>query len=140
MEPRPRVLEFAVSLDERGDATGDRGGTPLPGSEREEWTPEHLVLAGLVRCSLASFAHHARRAGSAVSASSGTARGEVTRRENDGRHAFVKIEVEIGATLAPRPDRETLTALLAKAERDCFIGASLVAAPIYRWTIEGETA
>ena len=28
--------------------------------------------------------------------------------------------------------------LLAKAERDCFVGASLTTAPTYHWTVNGE--
>ncbi len=140
MTVRPRVFEFAVSVDPAWDATGDRGGTTLRGAEREEWTPEHLVLAGLVRCVLTSFGHHARRSELVVSESSGTARGAVTRRESDGRHAFVTVEAELQVTLAPRPDPEALAELLARAERDCFIGASLTAVPVYRWTIEEPAA
>ena len=35
---------------------------------------------------------------------------------------------------APKPGDEELAELLAKAERDCFIGASLTVKPTYRWT------
>ena len=28
--------------------------------------------------------------------------------------------------------------LIAKAERDCFVGASLVAKPSYRWIVNGR--
>jgi hypothetical protein len=28
--------------------------------------------------------------------------------------------------------------LIAKGERDCFVGASLTAKPTYRWTVNGE--
>lgn len=136
MTTRPRVFEFTVSVDESWDATSERGGTPLPGAERAEWTPEHLLLAALSRCVLTSLRHHAHRA--AVDArSSAQARGTVTRREEDGRFAFVAIEVDLGVVLDPRPDDEALGALLAKAERDCFVGASLVTAPVYRWTVNG---
>ena len=44
-------------------------------------------------------------------------------REDDGRFAFVEIEVRLDVELTPAP--ADLEALLAKAERDCFIGASL---------------
>jgi hypothetical protein len=59
----------------------------------------------------------------------------VTRREADGRFAFVLVTVEGDVSFDPRPDDETTAALLAKAERDCFIGASLTVAPAYTWTV-----
>ena len=57
-------------------------------------------------------------------------------RDTDGRYAFVRIEVEIDVTLEPEPP--AVRELLAKAERDCFVGASLTAKPDYRWTVNGE--
>ena len=59
----------------------------------------------------------------------------VTRREADGRFAFVLVTVEGDVSFEPKPDDETIAALLAKAERDCFVGASLTAAPAYTWTV-----
>src|SRR3954453_16974978 len=98
----------------------------------EGWTPDHLPLAALVRCSMESFAFHARRAGHEVAAS-GEAQGSVTRRESDGRYAFVEIDVRIAAQLPPRA---TDTAdLIEKAERDCFIGATLNLKPRYEWHV-----
>jgi hypothetical protein len=47
----------------------------------------------------------------------------------------VKLDLE----LDPVPPGEELAALLAKAERDCFVGASLKPSPRYRWTVN-ETA
>lgn len=137
MPARPRVLEFAVDLDAGWDVTSDRGGSPLPGTEREAWTPEHLVLAGLARCVLTSLAFHARRAEIVVTPRA-HASGTVTRRESDGRFAFVEITVELDVVLDPQPEGEELIALLAKAERDCFVGASLAVAPDYRWTVNGR--
>jgi uncharacterized OsmC-like protein len=136
MSARPRVFEFAVEVDEEWNATGDRGGSTLPGTQRSEWTPEHLLLAGLCRCVLTSLRYHADRATIAVE-SSGRARGTVTRREEDGRFAFVEIEVDLDLVLDPLPDDGALAALLAKGERDCFVGASLTATPTYRWTVNG---
>ena len=34
-------------------------------------------------------------------------------------------------------DPAELAALLAKAERDCFVGASLKPSPRYRWRVNG---
>jgi hypothetical protein len=57
----------------------------------------------------------------------------VTKRESDGRYAFVELHVRIDAELEPRlgDPRE----LLAKAERDCFVGASLTIVPAYEWNL-----
>lgn len=137
MAARPRIFEFAVELTEPGDVTGDRGGTPLPAAERDEWTPEHLVLAGLARCSLKSLDYHAGRAG-IVATSSASVSGTVTRRETDGRFAFVEIRVAATVTLDPEPDDAGVEALLAKGERDCFVGASLSLEPVYTWTVNGR--
>lgn len=137
MSARARVFEFGVDLDPAWDVTGDRGGSPLPGAEREAWTPEHLLLAALCRCVLTSLSFHARRAGSAVTPSA-RARGTVTRREEDGRFAFVAIDVDLDIQLDPSPERDAVPDLVAKAERDCFVGASLAVTPRYRWTIDGR--
>ena len=59
----------------------------------------------------------------------------MTRREEDGRFAFVLVTVEGDVAFEPTPDDETIAALLAKAERDCFIGASLTVAPAYTWRV-----
>jgi organic hydroperoxide reductase OsmC/OhrA len=83
---------------------------------------------------LTSLRYHADRAGIATDAS-GSARGVVTRRDSDGLYAFVQIEAEMHASLSPQPEPEALAELLAKAERDCFVGASLTVKPTYRWIV-----
>ena len=64
------------------------------------------------------------------------ARAEVTQRETDGRYAFVRIKVDADVTLDPKP--QSVRELVAKAERDCFVGASLTAKPRYHWIVNGE--
>ena len=59
-------------------------------------------LAAVLDCSLTSLRYHARKEGIAVSAS-GTASGTVTRREEDGRFAFVEIEACFDVHLEPAP-------------------------------------
>jgi hypothetical protein len=59
----------------------------------------------------------------------------VTRRAEDGRFAFVEIALEADVAFEPKPDDETVAELLMKGERDCFVGASLTAAPTYRWRV-----
>jgi uncharacterized OsmC-like protein len=127
-EPRAKVLEFAASVGADGRIAAD-GESLLPPAS---WTAEHLVLAGLVRCSLLSLGYHARRVGAQVSGS-GEASGTVTRRLDDGRYAFVEITCRLDVELAPAP--ADLEALLAKAERDCFVGASLTPEPNYVWNV-----
>ena len=129
MSAQAKTFEYRASLD-RGGRVLAEGGSPLVLAEA--WTPEHLVLAGLVACSIESLRHHARRAGLELAAD-GSARGTVARREQDGRFALVEIDVRIEAELEPPP--ESLEELLAKAERDCFIGASLTVKPRYEWVV-----
>jgi organic hydroperoxide reductase OsmC/OhrA len=132
---RARVFAYEVSVDRGWVATSSRGGTPIP--PEEEWTPEHLLLAGLGRCILTSFRHHARRAGHSAEASA-AAEGVVTRREEDGRFAFVQIDVRLEVELDVAPPAEDLRQLVGKAERDCFVGASLTVKPDYHWIVNGE--
>jgi len=132
---KPRIFRYDVALDSSWAATSPLGGITIP-NEEIEWTPEHLVLAGLCRCVLTSFRHHARRAGHEPTASA-SGHGVVTRREADGRFAFVEIRVGLDVTLATLPVDE-LRGLIASAERDCFVGASLTPAPGYSWVVNGE--
>jgi uncharacterized OsmC-like protein len=128
-EPRARVFEFEVAYDGTSRATA--GDVPL--EVPEGWSPEHLVLAGLLDCSLTSLRYHARRSGIEVETAAGAASGTVTRREEDGRFAFVDIEARFEVRFDPQPaDRD---ALLQLAERDCFVGASLTAKPRYVWNV-----
>jgi organic hydroperoxide reductase OsmC/OhrA len=128
-----KTFSYAVSVDRDGTARSGEGGSPL--AEEDAWSPEHLVLAGLARCILTSLDYHARRGEIEVKGST-EARGEVAQRDTDGRHAFVHVKVDVDVTLDPKPPspRE----LVAKAERDCFVGASLTARPRYHWTVNGE--
>jgi organic hydroperoxide reductase OsmC/OhrA len=135
MSTRPRVHEFDVTVDRDRVARSALGGSPLP--REAEWWAEHYVLAGLVRCTLASMDYAARRAG-ANATGSGTAHGVVTKREEDGRYAFVEIEATFDVQLAPAPGAEELKEVVARAEAGCFVGNSLTARPCYRWIVNGE--
>ncbi len=124
-------FEFAASVAADGALCAEERDRLDPG---EAWTAEHLVLAALCRCSLASLRFHAERDGIAV-AGTAVASGLVTRRETDGRYAFVELQCGLDVTLEPAPG--DLSALLALAERDCFIGASLTAPVEYEWRVNG---
>jgi organic hydroperoxide reductase OsmC/OhrA len=132
---RPKVLEFDVSVDRAGDAHSALGGDPVP--RRVEWWSEHLVLAGLVRCTLASLDHSARRAG-IDSTGAGSAHGVVTRRDEDGLYAFVDIETTLDVELAPAPEAGALRELVDRAEYGCFVSNSLTAKPRHRWIVNGQ--
>jgi uncharacterized OsmC-like protein len=128
---KAKEFRYAVDLAE-GGAVRTEDGTPLgPGPE---WTPEHLLLAGLVRCSVESLRYHARRGGIEVAVATGSAGALVTKRDSDERYAIVEAHVTLDVRLRPQPGEDELAELLAKAERDCFVGASLAVKPAYRWT------
>lgn len=135
MAVRAKELRYAVGLSATGELTDENGvvlGAP------PEWTPEHLLLAALVSCSLKSLRFHAKRSNVAVISASGSARTLVTRRQAGERYAMVETEVELAIGIDSEPGPTALAELLALAERDCFIGSSLTAKPTYRWTVNGR--
>jgi organic hydroperoxide reductase OsmC/OhrA len=129
-EPRPKLFEYSIEIDAAG-------GIAIPGAAPlalpAGWTADHLLLAALVRCSIASLAYHAKSAGHRVETAAGSAAGKVTRRESDGRYAFVEIDCRVDAKLTP--PAVAAEELTAKAERDCFIGATLTVKPRYEWRL-----
>jgi uncharacterized OsmC-like protein len=129
---RAKRLTFEIDLDRAGRVSADDG-PPL--DVPPEWSAEHLVLGALARCSLASLRYHVRRAGGDV-VGEAAATGIVTRRE-DGRWAFVEIECRIDVELEPTLEGDPLRELLANAERDCIVSASLQVVPDYRWRVNG---
>ena len=55
-DARARVFEYHVETDREWTARSDLGGPAL--AREAEWTPEHLVLAGLSQCTLTSLKFH----------------------------------------------------------------------------------
>jgi uncharacterized OsmC-like protein len=132
---RAKVLDYGLELDRDGHLIATDGPVlAVPAG----FSAEQLVLAGLARCTVASLDYHARRASIGLVGSAAHVSGRVTRRESDGRYAFVEIEALFDIELEPRPDEEALAALLARAERGCFVSASLTAPPRYGWRVNGE--
>lgn len=133
--PRAKSFHYAVEVEADGSMTVEgAAATRLP----EDWSPDHLLLAALVRCVLTSLTYHAERAELAVSGA-GSARGRVTKRAEDGLYAFVEVEAELRVSLAPQPEPEAVHELLGRAERGCFVGSSLTVKPTYRWHVGEST-
>jgi organic hydroperoxide reductase OsmC/OhrA len=130
-----RVLEFDVILDRDRTARSGRGGSAIPADDA--WSSEHLVLAGLVRCTLASLDYRARKAGLEIAAS-GSAHAVITKRDSDGLYAFVAIESHFELVLDRATEPRVMRDLVTQAEKGCFVGNSLVVRPSYHWTINGE--
>ena len=134
MPARAKLFEHTASVDRAGRISAENGG---PLALHDAWSPEHLLLAALCRCTLKSLAYHARRANLDV-VGSASARDVVTRREEDGRYAIVELSCSLDVEVDPEPPGEELEALLAKAQRDCFVSASLAVPTEYRWRVNGR--
>ena len=134
MPTRAKTLQFDVTVDRTGAARSALGGSPVP--REAEWWAEHLVLAGLVRCTLASLDYSARRAGVDV-VGEGRAHGVVSKRD-DGLHALVEIDTTFEVELSPTLEGDALAGLLARAEHGCFVSNSLTATPRHHWIVNGR--
>ena len=132
-----QVKEFTydVLLEDDGVMLADGAGAI---DAPEAWKPDHFLVAALLRCTLQALRYHAERAGLEASGR-GEGRALVTKREADERYAVVEIVVSYDIALASDPGDEAVADLLAKAERDCFVGASLTVEPEYRWNVNGRT-
>jgi hypothetical protein len=82
-DPRAKVLDFEASVGTDGRLTA-RGESFRP---PESWAAEHLVLAGLVRCSLTSLGYHTRREGIEVTGS-GDAEAAARRRVDSATYVW----------------------------------------------------
>ena len=130
---RPKLRRYAVVVDPTGQPVHEHGSKL---DSDDGWTPEHLVLAALARCSLTALRYHAGKESLEVAATA-SASGVVGPRD-DGSWGFVELECRIDAKLSPEPLPGRIPALAARAERGCFVGQSLTPKPRYHWTINGE--
>jgi uncharacterized OsmC-like protein len=131
----PKRFEYAIGVDRAGQLSAE-GGAPV--LLDEGWSPDHVLLASVARCTINSLRHHAEDAGMDLVAEA-EASGVVTKRDEDDRYAFVEIDCRIDVELEPAPSSdEELRELLAKAERHCFVSASLRVEPRYRWRVNGR--
>jgi organic hydroperoxide reductase OsmC/OhrA len=130
---RAKHFEYWVSLDDDGEVSAD--GEPV--RLGEDVSAEHLLLAGLARCSIQSLAYFARQRNIELKASA-YASGTVTRRDDDDRYGFTDIECRMDVELDGNLPDDDLRALLESAEWGCFVGASLRPAPRYKWRVNGR--
>ena len=131
MTVRAKHFEYWITLDEDG-LTAD--GEPM---QLADASAEHLLLAGLARCSIQSLAYFARQRNLEVRTSA-YASGTVTRRADDDRYGFAEIECRMEVELDGELDDDALRSLLQSAEWGCFVGASLRPAPRYKWRVNGR--
>ena len=129
-----KEFRYAVTLEDGGRMLAEGRGALEPS---DAWSPDHFLVAALLRCSLQSLAYHAGRAG-LESSGRGDGRTLVTKRESDERYATVEIAADLEVALEPDPGDDAVAELLMKAERDCYVGASLTVEPAYRWIVNGR--
>jgi organic hydroperoxide reductase OsmC/OhrA len=128
---RAKHFDYWVTLDDEGlSADGQK-------LELEDAKAEHLLLAGLARCSISSLQYFARQRNVEVEASAYVS-GTVTRREQDDRYGFTNIECRMDVQLQNGISDEDLRTLFESAEWGCFVSASLHPAPRYAWRVNGR--
>jgi organic hydroperoxide reductase OsmC/OhrA len=128
---RAKHFDYWVTLDDEGlSADGQL-------LELDDAKAEHLLLAGLARCSISSLQYFARQQDVEVKASAYVS-GTVTRREQDDRYGFTNIECRMDVQLENGLSEKDLRALLESAEWGCFVSASLNPAPRYTWRVNGR--
>lgn len=131
MAVRAKHFEYWITVDEDG-MTAD--GQPM---DLADASAEHLLLAGLARCSISSFAYFARQR-SLEARVSAYASGTVTRRDEDDRYGFTDLECRMEVDLSGELPADDLKELVKSAEWGCFVGASLRPAPRYKWRVNGR--
>ena len=135
MGVQAKEFTYDVLLEDGGVMLADGAGAI---DAPEGWRPDHFLVAALLRCTLQALRYHAERAGLEASGR-GEGRALVTKRAADERYAVVEIVASYDIAIAPDPGDEGAAELVFKAERDCFVGASLTVEPEYRWTVNGRT-
>ena len=72
---KAKELRYAVDLTATGELTDENGVALDPPAE---WSPEHMLLAALIRCSLKSLRYHAKPRGVEVRSTSGSSPEEMS--------------------------------------------------------------
>jgi peroxiredoxin-like protein len=98
---------------------------PEFGGEEGHWTPEHLLIAAVASCYVATFSAIAQMSKLEFSELAVSVEGKLTK-EADGLR-FTAITVRPSLLLANPADQDRALRLLQKAERGCLIARSLTA-------------
>jgi len=96
---------------------------PEFGGEPGLWTPEHLLLAAVASCYVATFRGTAEASKMAFRGIDVTVEGVIEKQEGSLR--FTKIVLRPEAAIDRQEDYELARRLLDKAERGCLIARSL---------------
>jgi peroxiredoxin-like protein len=105
----PRTINFAAP--------------PEFGGEPGLWTPEHLLLAAVGTCYVATLRAIAEASKAAFHSLELTVDGTIEKQE--GGFRFTRVLVRPVVTIEKEQDRERMGRLLEKAERVCLITRSL---------------
>ena len=107
----PRTINFAAP--------------PEFGGEPGLWTPEHLLLAALSTCYVATFRAVAEASKLPIQGLEVAVEGVIEKQE--GGFRFTRITLRPVLAIAREEDIERAAKLLEKAERICLIGRSILA-------------
>ena len=96
---------------------------PEFGGEPGQWTPEHLLLAAVASCLVATFRGMSAKSKLEFPSIDVTVEGIIEKQ--DGYLSFTRIILHPEVLIGREEDRERATRLLEKAERACLIARSL---------------
>jgi len=96
------------------------------GGEPAFWTPEHLLLASVASCYVATFRAMAEKSSLEFHAVDVTVHGAIEKEE--GRLRFTRVTLSPAISIEKESDRERTVRLAEKAEQGCLIARSLSAA------------
>ena len=119
-EDVPRTINFSSPPEFQGE----------PGL----WTPEHLLVASVATCFLATFRAVAENSKLQVVRLEVEAEGVLEKQE--GGFRFTRVLVRPRLTIADAADQERAQRLLEKAERACLISRSLSSRVEMQATVE----
>ena len=119
-EDVPRTINFSSPPEFQGE----------PGL----WTPEHLLVASVATCFLATFRAVAENSKLQVIRLEVEAEGVLEKQE--GGFRFTRVVVRPRLTIADAADQERAQRLLEKAERACLISRSLSSQVEMQATVE----
>lgn len=119
-EDVPRTINFSSPPEFQGE----------PGL----WTPEHLLVASVATCFLATFRAIAENSRLQVGRLEVEAEGLLEKEQ--GGYRFTHVVVRPRLTIADAADQERAQRLLEKAERACLISRSLSSHVTLQATVE----